>query len=145
MIKSDPKGVEYDRFTLEWSARSVSPITSFKVEYKMMSDAQWKEVEVEAYQLPNEDNTYAGTHMIANLNPATVYLAKVSSRNVYGFSNPSQAFKFATRGAGNLSWLIFYNWVDMQRAEQKTCEDFATPLKMAKCLLSLFLMQFSKR
>jgi len=99
LIKSDPKGVEYDRFTLEWSARSVSPITSFKVEYKMMSDAQWKQVEVEAYQLPNEDNTYAGTHMIANLNPATVYLAKVSSRNVYGFSNPSQAFKFATRGA----------------------------------------------
>lgn len=103
IIKSDPKGVEYDRFPLEWSARSVSPISSFKVEYKMMSEPKWQEAEVEAYQLPNEDNTYAGTHMVANLKPATVYLAKVSSRNVYGYSNPSQAFKFATRGAGNLS------------------------------------------
>lgn len=99
IIKSDPKGVEYDRFPLEWSARSVSPISSFKVEYKMMSEPKWQEAEVEAYQLPNEDNTYAGTHMVANLKPATVYLAKVSSRNVYGYSNPSQAFKFATRGA----------------------------------------------
>lgn len=71
-----------------------------------MSEPKWQEAEVEAYQLPNEDNTYAGTHMVANLKPATVYLAKVSSRNVYGYSNPSQAFKFATRGAGNLSPLL---------------------------------------
>jgi hypothetical protein len=82
-------------------ARSLSPITSFRVEYKMMSDEKWKDAEVDAYQLPNEDNSYAGTHMIINLNPATVYLAKVSSRNAYGYNTPSQAFKFATRGAGN--------------------------------------------
>ena len=112
MIKSDPKGVEYDRFPLEWTARSKSPISSFKVEHKMMSEANWKEAEVEAYQLPNEDNTYAGTHMIANLKPATVYLARVSSRNVYGYSNPSQYFKFATRGAGNLHFLTLHSAED---------------------------------
>ena len=66
-----------------------------------MSESQWKEAEPEAFLLPNEANTYTGTYMIANLKPATVYLARVSSRNVYGYSTPSQAFKFATRGAGN--------------------------------------------
>jgi len=98
-IKSDPKGMEYDRFNLEWEARSLSPISNFKVEWKTNGDEKWKTSEVEAYQLPNADNTYAGTHMITKLNPATVYLVKVSSRNVYGYSNPSQPFKFATRGA----------------------------------------------
>jgi hypothetical protein len=28
-INSDPKGPEYDRFTLEWNARSLSPITRY--------------------------------------------------------------------------------------------------------------------
>ena len=96
--------MEYDRFNLEWEARSLSPISNFKVEWKTNGDEKWKTSEVEAYQLPNADNTYAGTHMITKLNPATVYLVKVSSRNVYGYSNPSQPFKFATRGAGN--WQI---------------------------------------
>ena len=100
IISSDPKGVEYDRFNLEWTARSLSPVSSFKVEYKMMSEDIWKSMEADAFKLPHDDSTYAGTSMISKLNPATVYLARVSSRNAYGFSNPSQAFKFATRGAG---------------------------------------------
>jgi hypothetical protein len=99
IIKSDPKGVEYDRFSLEWTARSLSPVSSFKVEYKMLSEKMWKSLEADAYKLPQDDSTYAGTSMISQLNPATVYLARVSSRNAYGYSNPSQAFKFATRGA----------------------------------------------
>ena len=99
-IKSDPKGGEYDRFTLDWTARSVSPITTFKIEYKNIDEEIWKEAVVEAFDLPQEENTYTGTHMIDSLTPAAVYLAKVSSRNVYGYSAPSQAFKFATRGAG---------------------------------------------
>ena len=65
-----------------------------------MSAKEWKSVEAEAFPLPTEENTYTGTGMISHLKPATVYLARVSSRNAYGFSKPSQAFKFATRGAG---------------------------------------------
>jgi len=98
-IKSDPKGGEYDRFSLDWTARSVSPISNFKIEYKKNSDNVWQSSEVEAFNLKGEDNIYTGTHMIDSLTPATVYLAKVSSKNVYGYSTPSQAFKFATRGA----------------------------------------------
>ena len=100
LIKSDQKGSEYDRFNLEWTARSLTTVEKFKVEYKTVSAKEWKSVEAEAFPLPTEENTYTGTGMISHLKPATVYLARVSSRNAYGFSKPSQAFKFATRGAG---------------------------------------------
>ena len=43
---------------------------------------------------------YTGTYTIARLRPATVYMARVSSQNNYGYSHPSEVFKFATRGAG---------------------------------------------
>ena len=72
----------------------------------MNSADKWMDTEVDAYALPNEENMYAGTHMISNLRPATVYVAKVSSRNIYGYSNPSQVFKFATRGAGKKNRFI---------------------------------------
>ena len=67
-----------------------------------MDDNIWKEAEVEAFNMPQEENVYTGTHMIDSLTPAAVYVAKVSSRNVYGYSAPSKTFKFATRGAGEL-------------------------------------------
>jgi hypothetical protein len=97
--RSDPKGAEYDRFSLDWTARSVSPISNFKIEFKKNSDNVWQSYEVEAFNLKGEDNIYTGTHMIDSLTPAAVYLAQVSSRNVYGYSAPSETFKFATRGA----------------------------------------------
>ena len=40
--------------------------------------------------------------MISRLRPATVYMARVSSQNNYGYSHPSEVFKFATRGAGKI-------------------------------------------
>ena len=107
LIKSDQKGSEYDRFNLEWTARSLTTVEKFKVEYKTVSAKEWKSIEVEAFTLPVEENTYTGTGMISHLKPATVYLARVSSRNAYGFSKPSQAFKFATRGAGK----NYYIWL----------------------------------
>ena len=65
----------------------------------------WKSDESPAYPVGgpssgNERPTYTGTYMIARLKPATVYMARVSSQNSYGYSHPSQVFKFATRGAG---------------------------------------------
>ena len=37
--------------------------------------------------------------MIPRLRPATHYVARVSSQNTYGYSNPSQVFNFSTKGA----------------------------------------------
>ena len=46
--------------------------------------------------------------MIARLKPATVYMARVSSQNNYGYSHPSETFKFATRGAGTFFMKSIY-------------------------------------
>ena len=118
-INSDPKGPEYDRFTLEWNARSLTPVTRFKIQYKGLQDDTWSEEEVEAYPVPNAENIYTGTFMVQDLAPASVYMARVSSHNLYGYSEPGQVFQFATRGGGKktlslnlkvLKNLIFLNF-----------------------------------
>jgi len=100
-IKSNPKGDENDRFQLEWVANSYSPVTTFKIEYKAVGDEIWKSDEAQAYPINagEEKPMYTGTYTIARLRPATVYMARVSSQNNYGYSHPSEVFKFATRGA----------------------------------------------
>ena len=70
-----------------------------------MGEEIWKSDEAAAYPIGDpgtgeETPTYTGTYMIARLKPATVYMARVSSQNSYGYSHPSQVFKFATMGAG---------------------------------------------
>jgi len=63
-------------------------------------DEDWTEEEVEAYPVPNAENIYTGTFMVQDLAPASVYMARVSSHNLYGYSEPGQVFQFATRGGG---------------------------------------------
>ena len=85
---------------MEWNARSLSQINRFKIEYKGLQDDTWNEEEVEAYPLPMAENIYTGTFMVQDLAPASVYMARVSSHNLYGYSEAGQVFQFATRGAG---------------------------------------------
>jgi len=96
-IKSDPKGLDYDKFTLEWSAESRSPITHFKIQYRQDGGLEWQEAEVEAQEL--DQTFFAGSYNIGYLTPATVYEARVSSKNHYGYNDFGDSFKFATRGA----------------------------------------------
>ena len=98
-ITSEPKGTEYDRFHLDWTAESYSPISKFRVEFKAVGEENWRSDETTAIKLPHEEKTFQGSYVIPRLRPATVYMARVSSQNMYGYSNPSQVFKFATRGA----------------------------------------------
>ena len=67
-----------------------------------VGDEIWKSDEAQAYPINagEEKPMYTGTYTIARLRPATVYMARVSSQNNYGYSHPSEVFKFATRGAG---------------------------------------------
>merc|ERR1711976_427618 len=99
IIKSDQKGTEYNRFHLEWTAISFSPITTFKIEYKALGSSSWKSDEATAIRLPHEEKVFTGSYVLTRLKPATVYEARISSLNKYGYSNPSKVFKFATRGA----------------------------------------------
>ena len=78
----------------------MTPITRFKIQYKGLQDETWGEEDVEAYPLPNSDNIYTGTFMVQDLAPASVYMARVMSHNLYGYSEPGQVFQFATRGGG---------------------------------------------
>ena len=67
-----------------------------------MTDARgdsegWKVVTVKPVH--NEDTHYSGKHEIKNLRPQMRYIARVSSRNDYGFNEPIE-FEFGTKGAG---------------------------------------------
>ena len=112
---------------MEWVAESISAITDFKFQFKKQTDdyyyranmivqdgdseKDWAEVD----NIPpksNGDNFYSGKHTLKGLEPATRYLARVSSKNDYGFNKFSQPFHFATKGAGkNKIYLYCHNIV----------------------------------
>ena len=64
----------------------------------------WRSDEAPSFPIATgeEKPVYTGTYTIARLKPATVYMTRVSAQNSYGYSHPSETFKFATRGAGIL-------------------------------------------
>ena len=62
------------------------------------SEKDWAETQVDPKS--NGDNFYSGKHTVTDLEPASRYLARVSSKNNYGFNKFSQPFHFATKGAG---------------------------------------------
>ena len=65
----------------------------------------WAERELDAVN--RERNFYSGDFTIPSLRPATVYLARVSSKNAYGYNEFGSEFKFATKGAGQcLFWQL---------------------------------------
>ena len=112
-FKSEPEGVSENEFVLEWVAESMTNITTFKVEYKAMEgkvesneiiadEAEvlegWTEIAVEPTH--SGDHYFNGKHTIRGLLPETRYVARVSSKNYYGFNSP-KAFVFGTKGAGN--------------------------------------------
>ena len=113
-IKSSPDGDEKTKFALEWVAQSITPITDFKLQYRRVaesyvvqtssindvSDNDWTEVSVAP--LNNGDHFYSGKFIIDGLDPASHYIAKISSNNAYGYGPYSTPFRFATKGAGNL-------------------------------------------
>jgi len=108
-FKSDPHGSLETSHELEWVAESKTPISKFKLQFKEEKDSyftaneirdedsSWTEVLVSPQN--NGDNFYSGQQLIPQLSPATRYLARVSSRNDYGYSKFSQPFTFATKGA----------------------------------------------
>uniref|UniRef100_A0A0K2T4S6 Uncharacterized protein n=1 Tax=Lepeophtheirus salmonis TaxID=72036 RepID=A0A0K2T4S6_LEPSM len=98
VIKSDPKGMAYEQFSLNWISESFTPITKFKLQYKLRESLEdWKEIEIPASHLDRE--LYEGSYTLSDLIPASVYLARIASMNDYGYNDYGEAFKFATRGA----------------------------------------------
>ena len=112
-FKSDPMGQQEHYFNMEWVTESISPVTNFKLQYKeedlyyslnsiqdaTESESNWTEVQI-VPQL-NGDHYYQGRYTIDKLSPAKNYVARVASKNDYGYSKFSQPFRFGTKGAGN--------------------------------------------
>ena len=111
-FKSDAFGTLDTEFHMEWVTESITPITTFKLQYKSDTyyneveddESSWKEVHV-APQV-NGDHFFSGRHTLTNLSSASRYVARVASKNNYGYSKYSQPFRFATKGAGKLIHLI---------------------------------------
>ena len=121
-FKSDPMGQQEHYFNMEWVTESISPVTNFKLQYKeedtyysinaIRDDTDdWTEVQVVPQS--NGDHYYAGRYTIDKLSPAKNYVARVASKNDYGYSKFSQAFRFGTKGAGNYKsrlFLVMHLW-----------------------------------
>jgi hypothetical protein len=97
VIKTEAKGSFNDRYKMDWTAMSKTPITTFKIEYKAQGDRQFKELEVGASSLA--DDYWTGSHFFRNLRSATAYTVRIKSRNTFGYNDYGEEFSFATKGA----------------------------------------------
>ena len=93
-----------DTYTLAWTSNSKSEITSFRVLYREARSEAWTEVEVVPRQASIDSQgggSWEGSALLSHLSTAAQYEAKVLPRNFFGFTQPSQVFNFATKGAGD--------------------------------------------
>lgn len=91
-----------DTYTLAWTSDSKSEITSFRVLYREARGESWTEVEVVPRQSSIDQQgggRWEGSALLSHLSAARQYEAKVLPRNFFGYTQPSQLFNFATKGA----------------------------------------------
>ena len=92
---------------LEWTSKSFTPIDEFLLEVSEGSSSNWEKYQV----VPTKDGAfhYHGKQFLTDLQPATQYKARISSKNGEGWGAPSRiAWNFATKGAGGLSRVYIY-------------------------------------
>ena len=89
-----------DSYTLSWTAESKSEVSTFLVQFKESRATKWTSMEVTATRSPN--SSWQGTALLSHLQSASQYVAKVSSKNDFGYSEPEIVFNFATKGAGKV-------------------------------------------
>ena len=69
-----------------------------RVQFRSENAAKWQEKELDAVNLDRD--VYRGGYTLPGLRHATVYMARVASKNAYGYNDFGRPFKFATKGAG---------------------------------------------
>jgi len=92
-LKSSPESLQ-----IEWTARSETPITIFRLQFMANTMIDWREVDVTATRLDNGD--WYGKADLANLQSETEYRVKVASLNTEGYSPFSKIHTFTTPSAG---------------------------------------------
>jgi len=94
---SAPAGKQKTKYLLEWKVRSYTPVTSFRVETRILGTDAWQE----HIQKPHADGAYhyAGKLLLKDLAAAERYEARVMARNEEGWNKQSKIFNYATLGA----------------------------------------------
>jgi len=114
-FRSESLSSDEDKFVLEWVAESISNISTFKVEYRPKMSDSWESTnsvtdargdsegwtEVTVRPVHAEKTSFVGKHVLQGLIPQTRYIARVSSKNDYGYNKP-KTFEFGTKGAAPL-------------------------------------------
>lgn len=108
-MTSSPNGGEKDLYTLSWTTESFSRPVQLRIKYrKVESEEQMQDPNnwfsdsklltgEEGLELESKGQSHYMRHDIINLEPATDYEAIVLVENEFGWSSPSDAFKFHTR------------------------------------------------
>jgi len=95
-FKSGQLGENKKKYALEWVVESITTVTEFKVEYRKVKDVDGEWMKKMVTPTKVDPKGYAGEVVIDGLAPSTEYVARVSSKNDFGYSNLSPEFKFHT-------------------------------------------------
>jgi len=96
-FSSDPAGSDKKSYVLDWTVVSYTPVTSFRVDTRILGTTAWTEHTV----TPNPDGAYhfKGKLFLKEIPEAERFEARVLSRNEEGWNKPNKMFNFATLGA----------------------------------------------
>ena len=112
-FKSLPKGNEPNSFVLEWTSQSNTRIDRFELMWRE-ENGVWETLNISS--IKENDYNWAGKHALSGLSKATRFEAKVRAENAEGWSRLSDAYHFATFGAGKFTTLdLHYFKNDVKR------------------------------
>lgn len=105
-MTSSPAGGENEAYTVTWETESYTPILQYRLQYRKsranvttQDPGSWHDQLYDPE--PTADvvtgNVHHMSHAIRMLEPATDYEASVAVENKFGWSDPSEIFKFYTR------------------------------------------------
>ncbi|KAK7597705.1 hypothetical protein V9T40_009930 [Parthenolecanium corni] len=101
VFKADPRKRSENSYTLIWEVDSYSPPFEYQLKFRKQQrgdiHGQWLPLVIPA-SVENMGPIHTEAFTLAGLEPATIYEAVISSKNVFGWSKPSKIFKFATVG-----------------------------------------------
>ena len=53
---SEPQGYEPNKFLVEWTVQSYSPVNEFLLRFRSHSDSEWREIQVKRSEKPKKDS-----------------------------------------------------------------------------------------
>jgi len=85
-----------DSIVLEWTVKSLSDITGFRVKWQAKGSLTWNEKSVSSSKIYSEFNTWTGQVNLVNLLPKTRYFVKIASHKKKSYSAYSDVYSYKT-------------------------------------------------